>query len=412
MRNPRLVIGSLSGWGPGRDPTPPGPATISPIRRWRGRSPRPPRCPGVQAADLIGAWSLVIVDPRRAARAGADGRGEADRRRPPRRRPARQPHRLGRRGGGRKAVGERLPLTGALPCYNVYETADGRKLALGALEPHFWERFCRAGRACRTCSAASTASSLRVRREMRELFRSRTLKEWMELARAARTSPSSPCSRRRRRRSHPAGAGAGSPGDRTGPPPPARPSRRGSTASAQRPAARCRTRGADPAAAQGDGSGGDRPRAGSGPALQLQAVGEAALLLRPPFITPAAAHREHRPPRLVVLHPHRALVVGDDAVDDGEPQARAPPLGGEIGQEELLLRRRRDAAAGVGDLDLQVAVRGWAATVTRPGRLGRLDRVVDQVDQGALDLLAVDPDRGRARGATSPSTSTPAFRSR
>ena len=35
-------------------------------------------------------------------------------------------------------------LAGALPCYNVYETADERYITLGALEPKFWANFCRA----------------------------------------------------------------------------------------------------------------------------------------------------------------------------------------------------------------------------------------------------------------------------
>lgn len=33
-------------------------------------------------------------------------------------------------------------LTGRLPCYGIYETADGRHLAVGALEPPFWIAFC------------------------------------------------------------------------------------------------------------------------------------------------------------------------------------------------------------------------------------------------------------------------------
>ena len=33
-------------------------------------------------------------------------------------------------------------LSGELACYNVYETADGRHMTLGALEPRFWEGFC------------------------------------------------------------------------------------------------------------------------------------------------------------------------------------------------------------------------------------------------------------------------------
>jgi alpha-methylacyl-CoA racemase len=36
------------------------------------------------------------------------------------------------------------PLGGGWACYNRYRTADGRYLALGAVEPHFWQRFCEA----------------------------------------------------------------------------------------------------------------------------------------------------------------------------------------------------------------------------------------------------------------------------
>jgi crotonobetainyl-CoA:carnitine CoA-transferase CaiB-like acyl-CoA transferase len=44
-------------------------------------------------------------------------------------------HRLG---------GERVPrlLTGGVPCYQIYETADGRFLTVAALEPKFWQRLC------------------------------------------------------------------------------------------------------------------------------------------------------------------------------------------------------------------------------------------------------------------------------
>jgi crotonobetainyl-CoA:carnitine CoA-transferase CaiB-like acyl-CoA transferase len=33
-------------------------------------------------------------------------------------------------------------LTGGVPCYNVYRTSDGRFMAVGALEPKFWESCC------------------------------------------------------------------------------------------------------------------------------------------------------------------------------------------------------------------------------------------------------------------------------
>jgi crotonobetainyl-CoA:carnitine CoA-transferase CaiB-like acyl-CoA transferase len=46
-----------------------------------------------------------------------------------------------RRLAGREAADE---LTGAYACYRVYRCRDGRHLAVGALEPKFWEALCRA----------------------------------------------------------------------------------------------------------------------------------------------------------------------------------------------------------------------------------------------------------------------------
>jgi alpha-methylacyl-CoA racemase len=178
-RHPRLVIGSLSGWGPtgpyaaraGHDLT---------YQAVAGTLAATASMPGVQTADLIGAWSLVTALLAALLERERTGEGKivdvalldaglhanltvwaAE-------------------AGGRKAVGERLPLTGALPCYNVYETADGRKLALGALEPHFWERFCRlAGRP--DLLRRQYSQSARVHRTMRELFRGHTLSEWTKV---------------------------------------------------------------------------------------------------------------------------------------------------------------------------------------------------------------------------------------
>jgi crotonobetainyl-CoA:carnitine CoA-transferase CaiB-like acyl-CoA transferase len=43
-----------------------------------------------------------------------------------------------------RLTGDPLPrlLTGGLACYRIYETADGRHLTVGALEPRFFERLC------------------------------------------------------------------------------------------------------------------------------------------------------------------------------------------------------------------------------------------------------------------------------
>lgn len=43
---------------------------------------------------------------------------------------------------GQGAPRGRDPLTGAVPCYRCYATADDRYLAVGALEPHFWQNLC------------------------------------------------------------------------------------------------------------------------------------------------------------------------------------------------------------------------------------------------------------------------------
>jgi len=51
---------------------------------------------------------------------------------------------------GKFIVDRKTPIPGddilnhGLACYNIYKTKDGRYMALGALEPKFWEAFCKA----------------------------------------------------------------------------------------------------------------------------------------------------------------------------------------------------------------------------------------------------------------------------
>lgn len=69
-------------------------------------------------------------------------------------------------------------LTGDAPCYNVYETADGEYLALGALEPKFWLAFCdAAGRP----DLAQRGFDSEALSDVRDLFRTRTLNEWIDV---------------------------------------------------------------------------------------------------------------------------------------------------------------------------------------------------------------------------------------
>lgn len=47
-------------------------------------------------------------------------------------------------GPGQSLSQDKWSLDGSLACYRTYLTADGRAVALGALETKFWEAFCRA----------------------------------------------------------------------------------------------------------------------------------------------------------------------------------------------------------------------------------------------------------------------------
>jgi crotonobetainyl-CoA:carnitine CoA-transferase CaiB-like acyl-CoA transferase len=79
-------------------------------------------------------------------------------------------------------------LNGGVPCYNVYRTADGRWLAVGALELKFWERLCRAlGRpdwAARHWSLGQVIGgpdAIALTRELAEHIATHRLNTWVEL---------------------------------------------------------------------------------------------------------------------------------------------------------------------------------------------------------------------------------------
>jgi crotonobetainyl-CoA:carnitine CoA-transferase CaiB-like acyl-CoA transferase len=89
--------------------------------------------------------------------------------------------------GANFKVGDKYGLSGAYPFYNVYETSDGKYMSLGALEPKFWENFCRkAGRTdliARQFDAGDGRKELF--REVGAIFKSRTRAEWVELMKDA-----------------------------------------------------------------------------------------------------------------------------------------------------------------------------------------------------------------------------------
>ena len=72
-------------------------------------------------------------------------------------------------------------LNGGLACYRIYETADGKYLSAGALEPKFWMALCRAlGRKADMGElAASPERQEAIAAELQAIFRTRTRDEWL-----------------------------------------------------------------------------------------------------------------------------------------------------------------------------------------------------------------------------------------
>lgn len=136
--------------------------------------------PSVQVADVVGGWSGALAVVSALFRRSQNGDGafvdlalldaaghaaltgwaaEAD---------------------GVKQRGEPLPLTGALPCYDLYRTRDDRTLALAALEPKFWTALCGAlGE--KELARQQYSGDPAVRRKVEHLIRQRTSAEWAAL---------------------------------------------------------------------------------------------------------------------------------------------------------------------------------------------------------------------------------------
>jgi crotonobetainyl-CoA:carnitine CoA-transferase CaiB-like acyl-CoA transferase len=71
-------------------------------------------------------------------------------------------------------------LSGRYACYQVYETGDGRYLALGALEPKFWENACRVlGREDLIDRQFVDAEQTECIRALSDIFRMKTADEWL-----------------------------------------------------------------------------------------------------------------------------------------------------------------------------------------------------------------------------------------
>ncbi len=84
------------------------------------------------------------------------------------------PEEIPRRGCGH--------LTGAYACYNIYETADGKQMSLGALEPAFWQRFCETvGKQEWISMQFAEEGREELIDAVRDLFKGKTREQWEEI---------------------------------------------------------------------------------------------------------------------------------------------------------------------------------------------------------------------------------------
>jgi crotonobetainyl-CoA:carnitine CoA-transferase CaiB-like acyl-CoA transferase len=75
-----------------------------------------------------------------------------------------------------------LPLAGALICYRPYECADGW-MTLGALEPKFWQEFCRGVGREELIAKQFERPGSDAHTEVKEIFIARTRAQWEAFAR-------------------------------------------------------------------------------------------------------------------------------------------------------------------------------------------------------------------------------------
>ncbi len=89
---------------------------------------------------------------------------------------------------GRAPVQGRELLSGGAPCYGVYATADGRYLAVGALELPFWRRLCETlgrpewgGRHWSLGLLVGGEESMALREQLAAVFKAQPLVHWVAL---------------------------------------------------------------------------------------------------------------------------------------------------------------------------------------------------------------------------------------
>jgi alpha-methylacyl-CoA racemase len=133
-----------------------------------------PALPPVQIADLAGGALYAVVEILAALlERERSGRG--------RHIDVSMTHNAHRLAAHRLHGEPERTLTGALACYRIYETADGRYLTITPVEPKFWRRLCEVIRREDLVDRQYEQSQEALAAELAAVFRTRTLADWVAL---------------------------------------------------------------------------------------------------------------------------------------------------------------------------------------------------------------------------------------
>ena len=133
-----------------------------------------PALPPVQIADLAGGALYAVVEILAALlERERSGRG--------RRIDVSMTHNAHRLAAHRLHGEPERTLTGALACYRIYETADGRYLTITPVEPKFWRRLCEVIRREDLVDRQYEQGQEALAAELAAVFRTRTLADWVAL---------------------------------------------------------------------------------------------------------------------------------------------------------------------------------------------------------------------------------------
>ena len=133
-----------------------------------------PALPPVQIADLAGGALYAVVEILSALlERERSGRGKHI--------VVSMTHNSHRLAAHRLQGEPERTLTGALACYRIYETADGRHLTITPVEPRFWRRLCELIGREDLVERQYESDQEALATELAAVFRERALADWLEL---------------------------------------------------------------------------------------------------------------------------------------------------------------------------------------------------------------------------------------